>query len=638
MNKLYLRKSSWLLLLFILNVSLSYSKENKYAVSEIPEHLLKNANVVKRYESIHFSVNKNHETYLTKKYALTILNEKGADEAVFVAYYDKQCKIKYMHGTLYNDIGEEIKKAGGKDFIDLSGVNDNNLMDDVRVRRLKFSYYSYPYTVEFEEEEATSNDLFFDKWIPQERNDIAVEQSEFLVTMPQSDSLRYKCINFTGLPKIGVEDDKTYTWEIKDLKAFKSYYGMPSMDDIVPKLLIGPVNFEVEGNLGNMSSWIEFGHFLCDIKKNKDHLPPNIINELHKMVDTAKSAEEKISILYQYMQKRTRYVSVQLGLGGIIPYDAEYVAKYGFGDCKALSNYMYSLLKAVGIKSYYTLVKAGEYRKMVNDFSLSQFNHAILCVPVNKDTIWLECTSQTKPAGYMGGFTGNRKALLLDETGGYLVNTPEYKLKDNMQIRKLKGKINEGGALVTRVSTTYTGMQQDELSSMIEYLTKDKIIEVLRRYLDLSNYEMLNYSYQSQPAKVPSLVENLDLNIGGFASQTGKRLFIEPNVLNKAHLKLDGEDAQFGYAFYNEYKDIDSVEIAVPDGYIAESLPGDTSLVTKFGTYKIQIKFANNTIKYTRTREQYSGFFPQSDSKELEQFLNAIYYYDHRKVVLELKK
>ena len=107
MIRLSLRTSSWIIWLFVLLANQCYSKENNYAVSEIPQQLLKGANVVKRYESIHFSVNKNHETSLTKKYALTILNEKGADEAVFMTYYDKQSKIKYLHGTLYNSVGDK---------------------------------------------------------------------------------------------------------------------------------------------------------------------------------------------------------------------------------------------------------------------------------------------------------------------------------------------------------------------------------------------------------------------------------------------------------------------------------------------------------------------------------------------------
>ena len=66
------------------------------------------------------------------------------------------------------------------------------------------------------------------------------------------------------------------------------------------------------------------------------------------------------------MQNNTRYISIQLGIGGWRPFEAAYVASKGYGDCKALSNYMYSLLKEAGILSYYTLVKAGAGEEDIN--------------------------------------------------------------------------------------------------------------------------------------------------------------------------------------------------------------------------------------------------------------------------------
>ena len=129
---------------------------------------------------------------------------------------------------------------------------------------------------------------------------------------------------------------------------------------------------------------------------------------------------KKVAVLYDYLQKNTHYVLVTFGIGGLQPYEASYVARNKYGDCKALSNFMVALLKEAGIKSYPVAIWGGEEeREFVKDFPSHQSNHIICAVPIEKDTVWLECTtSQFLPAGYLSWFTANRFGLLISENGG----------------------------------------------------------------------------------------------------------------------------------------------------------------------------------------------------------------------------
>ena len=106
------------------------------------------------------------------------------------------------------------------------------------------------------------------------------------------------------------------------------------------------------------------------------------------------------------MQKKTRYVNVSIGIGGWQPFDAATVDKTSYGDCKALSNFTKSLLSVVGIKSFYALNNAGSDANSIDrSFPSAQFNHAFVCVPLDRDTIWLECTNQRYPCGFNSDFT-----------------------------------------------------------------------------------------------------------------------------------------------------------------------------------------------------------------------------------------
>ncbi|HMI62933.1 MAG TPA: hypothetical protein VK518_18575, partial [Puia sp.] len=350
--------------------------------------------------------------------------------------------------------------------------------------------------------------------------------------------------------------------------------------------------------------------------------------------------KEKVRILYEFMQQNTHYISVQLGIGGWQPFDAKYVAERKYGDCKALSNYMYSLLKEAGIKSYYTLVKAGSSSHyLVDDFPSSQFNHVILCVPQKTDTVWLECTSQTLPAGYLSGFTADRSVLLVDEEGGKLVRTPKYRRKDNLQSRVTEAAVDAEGNLTAVIHTQYRAQQMDELESMVNDLSKDKVMKILKSELDLPTYDVSKFEYREEKSAMPSIYETLDLVSPNYAQISGKRIFINPNIMNRSRRRLHAEDnRKYDIVTAYEYEDVDSTEIKIPAGYRPEAVSPGTTLDSKFGRYTSTVRVEDDKIVYSRRLEKYSGRWPAAMYGDLVKFYEQLYKADNSRIVLVKKE
>jgi hypothetical protein len=613
----------------------------KYPASAIPQELKKDANVVKRMEEFEFRFVNTGEAVLRHKYALTVLNENGDRYAVLMEYYDKLEKIVSIEGALYDASGMQLKKMKTKDAMDLTAVDDNNLMDDNRRKVHQFFYKSYPYTIEYEVETKFSYTLFFPTWLPQEGEHFAVEQSSYTISSPSNYTVRYRAFNYPGEPVI-TEDkgQKTLKWEVKNLKGIVRAYASPPLRELTTMVYFAPTDFEIQGYKGNMSSWQELGKFQYALNTKRDELPDKIVQKVSALTAGITDDREKVKLLYNFLQKNTRYISIQLGVGGWQPFEAAFVADKGYGDCKALTNYMYSLLKAAGIKANYTLVYAGEggENNFIEDFPSRQFNHAILCVPFPKDTIWLECTSQDTPPGYMGEFTGNRKALLITENGGVVVSTPHYGIKENLLLRSIAAAIETDGTLNMKVQTRYGGTQQDDLSMMVNSLSKDKVEKILQEELQLSTYKVNDFKYEETKSSLPELNEKLDITVNAYATISGKRMFITPNILNRSGRKIDvDEKRSVDFVFNSEWRDEDNYEIEVPEGYELEAQPQDVSLKTKFGTYSSGVKLDGKKIIYHRVREQYSGRFPAKDQAELAKFYEDINKADRGKLVFVKK-
>jgi hypothetical protein len=325
-----------------------------------------------------------------------------------------------------------------------------------------------------------------------------------------------------------------------------------------------------------------------------------------------------------------------LGIGGIQTYDAKYVATKKYGDCKALSNYMISIFKEVNLPAKYVLVNAGKNaRGMWEDFpSPSYFDHAIVCVPFQKDTTWLECTSQTESAGYMGSFTGNRKVLLMDDDGGHVVSTPSYKAKDNMQSRKINATINEEGNLEAEVFTHYTGIQQEEVNGLMHQATEEEKKKYLNDVIDLPTYIVEKNEYKETKGFIPSIDEFLSIKAPNYASVSGKRLFVTPNLFNRSSNKFTVDKTRkYDIQFFTPYIDLDTVNIKIPANYAVESIPKSVNLKTMYGNYSISFSVKDNMIYVIRKAERNEGRFPKSEYEAVVNYFNEIYKADRSKIV-----
>jgi hypothetical protein len=613
-----------------------FAQEN-YSLDQIPKDVLNNSNVVVRMRDENFEILDSSKAVYKVKYAYTILNSAGDRWAQLVRFYFKFIGIDNISGTLYDATGKKIKSLKKSEISDESGSDGYSLMEDFRVKIHNFNWKLYPYTIEYEVTEQRNGLLFLPHWDPVSTEKISVQKSSFTVLCPSKYKLRYKTLNLAQGPVI--EDKgakKSYSWTLENFKAIENEVYSPDEQEILPNVLIAPSSFSMQNYSGQMSDWKSFGSFYYALNKGRDILPENIKMKVHQLTENLNTVQDKVKALYEFMQKNTRYVSIQLGIGGWQTFDASYVSNKGYGDCKALSNYMMSLLKEAGIASNVVIIRGGEGEgNIVADFTSNQFNHVILCVPQKKDSIWLECTSQTQPFGYLGGFTSDRYGLLVDENNSKLIHTPIYKKTDNSQIRKIVAKVDSEGHLDAQIFTRFKAEQQDDLSGRINAYSREKVEEYLKEAINLPSYDLTSFKYEEVKNMIPELRESLEIKANNFASVTGKRIFISPNILNRSNARIPNpETRKFGFFFVTSWLDIDSVEMDIPKGYTPESIPKDLDLSTKFGYYNANLIVKPGKIIYIRKSSRNNGTYPSKDALALADYFDQIYKADRRKLVL----
>ncbi|MEO7176309.1 MAG: DUF3857 domain-containing protein [Saprospiraceae bacterium] len=609
-----------------------------YDVKSIPDSLRLNANAVVRKDSMFAEIVSLGKYRYYSLEAITILNTVEIELANFAQFYDKSSAIRKFQATVYNAIGVKVKSYSKSDLKDKSYL-DNSLITDNRIKYLDATYAEFPYTVVFEYEYESDNMMFLPDWDPMNHQQIAVEKSTLQMAVPKDYDLRFKALNGAPDPKISLQSDqKIFEWQMNNQKAMSVESNSAGWRNIAPMVVIAPSTFEIEGYKGNMSTWKQFGDFILQLNAGKSELPIELKNKVQQLIANCKTQKERIAVLYKYLQDNTHYVSIQLGIGGWQPFPASFVYQNKYGDCKALSNFMYALLQEAKIPSYYTLVNAGsefEDHYFMPEFCSANFSHIILCVPEKTDTTWLECTSQFVPMGFLGTFTDNRYALLITPEGGKLVRTPIYDAKWNRQIRTMRGIIDENGRLSSKLISNISGILQEDVVALSHYWSKEKMQEHCKSNLSIENSELKKYSFEELPDDIPSIREDIEFEFSDFAQISGKRLFIQPNLISRSNTKYD-VNALRRSPIVIEYSFIqaDTVYYSLPPGFTFETVPENININCTSGTYHTELSLENDQMQYIRTLEVKAGTYPADKYKEIAIFYHSVYQADRKKVAL----
>lgn len=609
----------------------------KYNVNAIPADLKEGMYAVIRESESDFYINDRSHAAHHVRLVITILNSKAKQYASLYVGYDKLTKIESLKAAVYDADGNAIKKLKQNDFLDQSYISGFSLYEDDRVKHVDLAQTSYPYTVEFEYVVAKRYLYSLPGFELYDDDEITTQKAKYSITYPKELKPRYKLYKI-GEPKASIEADKreSLTWTFENIKPSKFEKFSPDIDKVVPNIKAAPLDFEFEGYVGNMKTWEDFGRWQALLNKGRDVLPESTKQKVKDLTKNMKSTEEKAKAVYEYLQNKTRYVSIQLGIGGLQPFEAMVVDQTGYGDCKALSNYTVSLLREVGVKAYYTTIMAGEnVPSVTEDFPSDQSNHIIVAVPNNIDTLWLECTSQTNPFGYLGTFTGDRKGLMITENGGKLVHTIRYNADQNFQLQTADVFIQKTGDATANVKTIYSGLQY-ESGDLNFYLNSqyDDQKKWLQQNIAIPSFDIVKFQMSEKKEKIPSASVTVDLSLRRFATVSGKRIFLTPNLMNRSsYVPEKLETRKTNVVLRTAYTDIDTIRYHLPEGIYPEFMPQPIKLKSRFGEYEAGFTLDQDKLIYIRRIRMNKGEFPPESYNELIEFYRNLSKADNTKMV-----
>jgi len=628
---------TFILSTFLFVVQVVFAQDSYHSILNLPESLKINAYAVIRLNDVQIDLNNPYKMIVKKHRIVTVLNKYGNAYAQINVQYDNHSSVRSIKAVVYNAFGKEIKKVKSKDIKDYSN-SGGNMYSDSRVKNYGYIPISYPYTIDYTTVLESENTAFYPRWYPIISYYASTQESHFTINYPINDlRIKVKENNFKGYDINNASTPGHISYSAKLLPAIEVESLGPEFVDFAPNIALAPNKFNLSGIHGSANNWKELGDFIYShLLLGRDNLTPQTKSEIQNLVKGVDDPIERARKVYTYMQNKTRYISVQIGIGGWKPMTAEEVDKMKYGDCKALVNYTQTLLKEANVNTYYTIVHAKEKINIDKDVVAMQGNHVILFLPTKKDTVWLECTTQKNPFGYVGDFTNDRDVFKIDPKGGSaIIHTKVYKNTDNYQYTNGSYKIDDKGFIKGQVSIESAGTQ---FEYHFDYADEkhDDMVKHYKKYFDnINNLIIVDFKNQTDTLK-NKFYEQIRLKASNYARKSGNRLLLTLNAFNKSSYvpKRITERLQ-PLVIENGFIDKDSVKISLPNSYKIEALPHPINIESKFGVYKAKVtKLNDSTLIYKREYLLKQGSYPKEDYKKFRDFKKTIVHKDNSKAIL----
>lgn len=608
------------------------------SVTAIPDSLKANAYSVLRFQEETVEISDIKSGKRTDSYAVTVLNEKGEGDATFRFYGDTFRELKSFSAKLYDANGNLLKKYGKSDL--MFSEYSSNLASDNKITYFECSAPSIPFTIRYDFEVSYRNGILgYGTFMPIGTFNQSVQRCQFRLLLPEGIKPRIKSLN--GTPKETVATVKgitNRTWLMENLKAIESEPLHPPLEKLTPLMKVVPSDIQYDGVPGFISTWSDMGKWTYSLTEGRDVLPDLVKAKILERVQSAKSEREKVKILYDFLGETTRYVSIQLGIGGYQPMPASEVNKTGFGDCKALTNYMKAMLAVVGIPSEYCTIRFDDEEKdLMPDFpSFSELNHVILKVPLKEETLWLECTNPTFPFGYIHEGIAGHQVLVCKKEGSVMERLPDYADSLNVEFHSaLVSLLDDGSATVrmnkkckAKIYESYAWFPNAKSSIQVEKLRED---------IHLPNVTLGKMSFREEKSAMPSIDIDCIWTTSLYGSKTGSRIFLPVNIFRTGFDHLRRNKRTQDVCIYKGFRDLDSIDIKIPATFEVENLPASVVESSPYGRFSSNVSLQGDRLRIVQLVDIPSGRYDAAKFADFMTFMNKITAAYKGKVILRKK-
>jgi Flp pilus assembly protein TadD len=383
--------------------------------------------------------------------------------------------------------------------------------------------------------------------------------------------------------------------------------------------------------LTTFETWEQIGSWYASLEKDRRIPSPEVRAKAAELTRGLSSDLDKTEALYDYVAKNFRYVSLSLGVGRYQPHAASDVLHDQYGDCKDKHTLLASLLEAEGLHPYSVLINST--RKLDPDIpSPSQFDHVITMLPLGKEEVWMDTTTEVAPFRLLAYTLRHKQALVIPPAElataptPHLEETPADTPMPDSEVSEIDGKVNDIGKLEAHVHYEFRGDEELLLRSVFRRVPEanwQRVVESVNASLggDLSNLKVSDPAATHEPFTL-----SYDVSKVNFLDWSKKKTdillplvqFNLPDV-DEDGIDTDSEPLKLGPKASYSY----SIKLELPAKYTAH-VPLGMSLKRDYAEYQATYKVEGTVFRAGRQLTLRQDELPAARAPDYASFRRAV--------------
>lgn len=584
-----------------------------------------------------FTVRGKNKGHLRVHRIFRIYNQAGKKYGFVLTKLNKFIKADKLKAELRNLDGEVIKKLSKDDIHEVSLFPGYVLYADDKTKYFDLSAATFPYVLEYSYEVKYKSLFYWPSWFPQ--REIPVERSIYALTVPQDFAFQVQQHNLKIEPVEEVEGGKRrLTFELTQIPPFEPEKNMPPEADHWMAAFFSPSRFDLDGYQGSTDSWDQIGKWYASLARKQYKLSSEKRQMIGEMAAHCSSARDTVKTIYRYIQRKTRYVAISLGIGGYKPREAESVITTGYGDCKDLTTLFIAMLRSIGREAFPVLTRTRDEGSVLVDFPSNQFNHVIACVPLESDTLWLDCTCAYCPFGELPWQDEACRSLLVMEDTAALITTPTSSAEENTRHRSIHATLLPGGTLEIEGVISATGNFESYYRGLLNSYDPTEKREWLGGLIGgyAPNHKLVSSDFESVPDLDRPFSIGFAAELNGYATASGNELLLNPNLLSR----VDAEDVpreeerKYPVDHTYAYATVDELILDIPEDFVATIVPDHSQLTSPCGSFQTTYHADSSQLTYKRSRTVTRRLVLPASFEDYKGFLGKVCTADQSFVVL----